>query len=113
MNIEEFYEADPRRRASEEVPFGHEWTDDRGGRYEVMWIVDTGELYTMFEPVEPLASDGVGDIFVQHMPASAVTVEVVGVLGSRDEVDRCLAGWEDAMGRRASIDWVRERVAGP
>ena len=27
MDIEEFYDADPRRRASEEVAFGHEWTD--------------------------------------------------------------------------------------
>ena len=110
MDIEEFYDADPRRRASEEVPFGHEWTDHDGRRYEVMWIADTGEVYAMFEPVEPIASDAVGDIFVQHLPTSAVTVEVIGVVASRDEIDGLFAGWEDEMGKPGSIDWVRARV---
>ena len=27
-----------------------------------MWVVDTGEVYAMFEPVEPMASDGIGDM---------------------------------------------------
>ncbi|GMU77323.1 MAG: hypothetical protein AMXMBFR46_01240 [Acidimicrobiia bacterium] len=110
MDIEEFYDADPRRRASEEVAFGHEWSDADGGRYEVMWVVDTGEVYAMFEPVEPLASDGVGDIFPQHLPTSAVTVEVLGIAPTRDDVDRRLAGWEDAMPAAGSIAWVRGRI---
>ncbi|MFA5883416.1 MAG: hypothetical protein WDA60_06160 [Acidimicrobiia bacterium] len=110
MDIEEFYDADPRRRESEEVPFGHEWTDPEGGRYEVMWIADTGEVYAMFEPVEPMASDGVGDIFVQHMPTSAVTVEVLGVIAERADIDERLAGWETAMPDVGSIAWVRERI---
>ena len=110
MDIEEFYDADPRRRASEEVPFGHEWTDADGGRYEVMWIADTGEVYAMFEPVEPIASDGVGDIFVQHMPTSAVTVEVLGSVADRADIDTRLAGWADVMPERGSITWVRERI---
>jgi len=111
VDIEEFYDADPRRRASEEIAFGREWTDADGGRYEVMWIVDTGEVYAMFEPVEPIASDGVGDIFVQHMPTSAVTVEVLGVIADRAEVERRLAGWEEQMTEPGSISWVRERLA--
>ena len=110
MDIEEFYDADPRRRASEEIPFGHEWTDADGGRYEVMWIADTGEVYAMFEPVEPIASDGVGDIFVQHMPTSAVTVEVLGVVADRADIDTRLAGWADVMPESGSITWVRERI---
>ena len=111
MDIEEFYDADPRRRESEEVAFGHEWTDADGGRYEVQWIAETGEVYAMFEPVEPMASDAVGDVFVQHMPTSAVTVEVIGTVTSRDEVDQRFAGWEDAMPGRGSIEWVRQRVS--
>ena len=110
MDIEEFYDADPRRRASEEVPFGHEWTDADGGRYEVQWVVDTGEVYVMFEPVEPLASDGIGDIFPQHLPTGAVTVELLGGFPTRAEIDAALAGWEDAMGEPGSITWIRERV---
>jgi hypothetical protein len=110
MDIEEFYDADPRRRASEEVRFGDEWTDADGGRYEVMWVADTGEVYAMFEPVEPLVSDAVGDVLVQHMPTSAVTVEVLGTVATRDDIDARLAGWEDAMPDLGSIAWVRERV---
>lgn len=110
MDIEEFYDADPRRRASEEIAFGHEWTDTENRRYEVMWVADTGEVYAMFEPVEPMASDGIGDIFPQHMPVDAVTVEVLGVVATRDEIDALLAGWEDAMPEPGSIAWVRERI---
>jgi hypothetical protein len=111
MDIEEFYDADPRRRSSEEVAFGHEWTDADGGRYEIQWVADTGELYAMFEPVEPIASDAVGDVFVQHMPVSAVTVEVLGTFPTRDEIEQRLAGWQDAMPQADSVAWLRERVA--
>ena len=112
MDIEQFYDADPRRRESEEVAFGHEWTDADGGRYEVMWVEDTGEVYAMFEPVEPMASDGIGDIFAQHMPTEAVTVEVLGVVADRATIDASLAGWEEAMPDLGSIVWVRERIPG-
>jgi len=111
MDIEEFYDADPRRRASDEVRFGDEWTDADGGRYEVLWVADTGEVYAMYEPVEPIVSDAVGDVLVQHMPTSAVTVEILGTVPTRDDIDARLAGWEDAMPDQGSIAWVRERVS--
>ena len=50
MDIEQFYEADERRRRSEELELGTEWHDATGARYEVSWVADTGELYVMFEP---------------------------------------------------------------
>jgi len=112
LDIEEFYDADPRRRASEEIPFGHEWTDANSGRYEVMWIADTGEVYAMFEPVEPISSDGIGDLVVQHMPVSAVTVEVLTTVATREEIDRRLSGWETAMPDLGSIAWVRAQLDG-
>jgi hypothetical protein len=111
MDIEEFYDADPRRRASEEVALGHEWTDADGGRYEVQWVAATGEVYAMFEPVEPMASDAVGDVFVQHMPTSAVTVEVLGTVPTREEIDERFSGWKEAMPQPGSIDWVRQRLS--
>jgi len=109
MDIEAFYEADPRRQSSEEVQFGREWTDGEGNRYEISWIAATGEVYAMFEPVEPMASDAVGDVFVQHMPTSAVTVEVIGMVASRDDIDQRLAGWADVMPDEGSMAWIRER----
>lgn len=111
MDIEEFYDADPRRRASEEVQFGREWTDAEGRRYEVVWVADTGEVYAMFEPVEPMASDGIGDIFPQHLPSEALTVEVLAVIADREELDRRFDGWETAMREPDSIRWVRDRLA--
>ena len=110
MDIEEFYDADERRRESEEVMFGDEWTDAAGGRYEVLWVADTGEVYVMFEPIEPMVSDAVGDVMVQHMPTSAVTVDILGTVSTRDQIEARLAGWEDAMPERGSIDWVRDRI---
>ena len=49
MDIEDFYDQDPRRRASDEIEFGREWTED-DLRFEVAWIADTGEVYVMAEP---------------------------------------------------------------
>jgi hypothetical protein len=39
-----------------------------------------------------------------------VTVDVLGIVPTRDEIDQRLAGWEDVMPTVGSIDWVRERV---
>jgi hypothetical protein len=110
MDIEEFYDADERRRTSEEIQFGDEWTDADGRRYEVLWVADTGEVYAMYEPIEPMVSDAVGDVLVQHMPTSAVTVEVLGNIATREDIESRLAGWQDAMPDRGSIDWVRQRI---
>ena len=35
MDIEGFYDADPRRRHSEEINFGRDWTDTEGTRWKV------------------------------------------------------------------------------
>ena len=111
MDIEEFYDADERRRASEEIQFGDEWTDTDGRRYEVLWVADTGEVYAMYEPIEPMVSDAVGDVLVQHMPTSAVTVEILGNIATREDIESRLEGWQDVMPESGSIDWVRQRVS--
>src|SRR5207245_1005513 len=49
MDIEEFYDQDPRRQASEEIEFGREWYEN-DERFEVAWVADTGEVYAMAEP---------------------------------------------------------------
>ena len=110
MDIEEFYDADPRRRASDEIEFGTDWTDRQGVRCEISWVTDTGELYVMAEPLEPLGSDGIGDLYVQGMPTDVVTVELLGHCATLEEVEKLLEGWETAMPQPGSLDWVRARV---
>ena len=100
MDIDEFYDQDPRRRASEEIEFGRDWSE-HDLRFEVSWIADTGEVYVMAEPYSR-----------REISAESVTVEILAVIPERDVVDAALAGWRDAMEEPDSLAWVRGRVAG-
>ena len=44
MDIEEFYDADPRRRESEETEFGREWSDANGARTVLGTIPDRARV---------------------------------------------------------------------
>jgi hypothetical protein len=112
MNIEEFYDADERRRASDEVELGRDWTDRDGRRFELSWVEDTGELYLMAEPVEAVEMDFLGDTRVDDLPVSLVTVEILTTIPDRATLDATFSGWEDAMRKPGSLDWIRERTAG-
>jgi len=111
MDIEEFYDADPRRRESEEIEFGREWSDANGLRTELSWVADTGELYAMAEPSEPVFMDPIGDTRVPDLPTELVTVEILGVITDRTTLDGVLDGWARAMGTPNSIQWVRDRLS--
>jgi hypothetical protein len=100
MDIEEFYDQDPRRRASDEIEFGREWSED-GRRFEISWVADTGEVYVMAEPYSR-----------REISTESVTVEVLGVVVGRDAINSALSGWQEAMANPNSLAWVRERVAG-
>jgi hypothetical protein len=100
MDIEEFYDQDPRRRASDETEFGREWSED-DRRFEVSWIADTGEVYVMAEPYSR-----------REISTESVTVEVLGVINGRDAINSALAGWREAMAKPNSLTWIRARVAG-
>jgi hypothetical protein len=110
MDIEEFYEADERRRRSEEIELGTEWTDADGVRHEVSWVADTGELYVMREPAARMSEDGFGDEYSGSLPVAAVTVSVVGWIPTRDRLEEVLAGWQDAMAGSDSISWLDSRL---
>ena len=113
MDIEEFYDADPRRRESEETEFGREWSDAGGMRTELAWVADTGELYAMAEPAGSVEMDPLGDTRVDDLPTEALLVEVLATVASREEIDTLLAGWEGAMEKGPnSLQWVRDRIAG-
>jgi hypothetical protein len=112
MDIEEFYDADPRRRESEEIEFGREWSDASGMRTELSWVADTGELYAMAEPAGSVEMDPLGDTRVDDLPTEALVVEILAVVADRATIDELLAGWEDVMEKGPnSIQWVRDRVA--
>lgn len=110
MDIEHFYDGNPKRRTSREYTFGTDWTDQGGVRWELNWVEDTGELYAMREPAEPLIMDPFGDTQVASLPADEVTVEILGSIGDLATVESTLDGWSDAEQRDGSLDWVRERL---
>ena len=78
MDIEDFYDQDPRRRASDEIEFGREWSEN-GLRFEVSWIADTGEVYVMAEPYSR-----------REISTETVTVEILGVIEGRDAINSAL-----------------------
>jgi hypothetical protein len=111
VDIEQFYDEDPKRRESEEIEFGRDWSDVTGVRSELSWVVDTGEVYVMREPDAPINMDPVGDEFMDSLDTERVTVEVLAVVDGRDALDRILEGWQDEMVKPNSLDWVRRRLA--
>jgi len=111
VDIEQFYDANLARRASEELEFGRDWRDDEGNRVEISWVHDTGELYAMTSPVEPIVVDPLGDEFVQHLPTREIGVEVLAVLSTRNAVETTLAGWTEAMPRPDGLAWLHQRLA--
>ena len=98
MDIDQFYEQDPRRQASDEVEFGRAWSE-HGVEFEIAWVADTGEVYAMAEPVSRRGTT-----------TESITVEILAVIEGRDAVDAALAGWQEAMTRPDSLGWVRARV---
>lgn len=111
MDLEEFYCADERRRASPELELGRDWHDARGARFELSWVEDTGELYAMREPAaSPAWLSPFGDWVSSSLPDQALTVRVLGHLATKDDVHRVLAGWQEAMSSPDSIRWALEAL---
>jgi hypothetical protein len=110
MNIEEFYDADPRRRPSAEVELGTEWTDTHGVRFEVNWIADTGELYFMREPVEPEWEDPLGGMYLDRLPIDSLAVAVIAQIPTHDQLEKVLRGWEEEISKPDSVSWLAGRI---
>jgi len=110
MDIEQFYGADERRRRSEEIELGTEWVDSDGARYELSWVVDTGELYVMRESLVKMTEDPFGDVFPAEVPTDELTVAVVGWIADRAEVDDVVSGWQTAMAGPDGIGWLVRRL---
>ncbi len=112
MDIDEFYEADPRRRASAELELGTEWLDKDGVRHELNYVEDTGELYVLREPVPHVTEDPFGGLHVSAPPGyeDKMTVHVIAKIPTVDDVHRILQGWQEAMQSESGADWLGQRL---
>jgi hypothetical protein len=116
MNIDEFYDEDPRRRSSVEVEFGQDWRDAVGVRHELSWVEDTGELYVMREPAPSEWATPFGGIHARGSHSTdekeieGMTVVVVGTVPGREEVEQLLGGWQQAMAGADSVAWLVQRL---
>jgi len=113
MDIEEFYDADARRRQSPEIELGTEWRDKSGVRYELNWVQDTGELYVMREPAPHEWGDLFGGIHVNtsdDAPTDGMTVGVVAHIATQSQLEDILSGWEQNMSNTDSAAWLEDRL---
>jgi len=110
MDIEEFYDANEQRRESEEIELGAEWRDTAGQTYELNYVVDTGELYLMAMPSPELIEDPFGDMAVDSEPVEELTVKVIAVVPTLDEVHQTILGWEHEMQAPGSTVWLRNAL---
>ena len=115
MDVHEFYEADPRRRDSEEHVLGDGWTDtgDAHATYRLSWVVDTGELYLVREPHPGgLLARYLDELRLDQADVDELRVEVLLTEPDEAAVDALLAGWPEVEADDDSLVWLRERVSG-
>jgi len=110
VDLEQFYDANPARRHSEELEFGSDWSD-AGARTQVSWVEATGELYAMRAPLGTLMADAIGDTRASPVSDEDLTVQVLGIVLGRDAIAAVMSGWPQAMVGENSLAWVRERIA--
>ena len=112
MDIDEFYEADPRRRASAELELGTEWKDDDGVNHELNYVEDTGELYVLREPAPHVREDPFGGLRFSTPPGydKKMTVHVIAKVDTTDDLHRILKGWQEAMTRENGAHWLGDRL---
>lgn len=118
-SLEEFYEADERRRHSGEADYGIFWWDGEQG-YSDTWRISvvavTGEVYAMRaqafrgDRVERSQVVLLGKVAGDHdrpatMPADSERPHPTYVVS-----DRILEGWNLVCGESRSLQWVLDRV---
>ena len=105
-SLEEFYNADARRRLSGEADYGVRWRDgDRRVFWRVSYIRDTGEVYAV-------AQGNVGHLEAPVrvfgvFPVDDVAPESVWYNG----LDAVLEGWPARCGPLYGLDWLGHRIS--
>lgn len=115
MNIHEFYEADPRRRSSEEREYGDGWTEQRDphATYRISRVIETGEVYVVREPHPGgILARYLDELRFDQADVNELTVEIFGIF-TEGAIEGALDGWPDAMPKHDSLDWARSRLSSP
>ena len=114
MDIDEFYEADPRRRASAELELGSEWLGQDGVVHELNYVEDTGELYVLREPAPHVREDPFGGLHISDPEGyeNKITVHVIARIDSVEKLHTILAGWPEAMQEEGNggTEWLGTRL---
>jgi len=113
VDVHQFYEADQRRRDSEEHVYGDGWTDDadQHATYRLSWVVETGELYLVREPHPGgLLARYLDELHLDQADTDELRVEVLLTEPSEGAVQALLEGWEQVADDDDSLVWLRERV---
>jgi len=112
MDIDEFYDADPRRRASAELELGSEWVGKDGVNHELNYVEDTGELYVLREPAPHVTEDPFGGIHVSTPEGydDKITVHVIAKIDSVESVHQILDGWQEAMRGKDATEWLGQHL---
>jgi hypothetical protein len=114
MDISEFYDGDPRRRESSEVPFGDGWSTeaDEHSTYRANWLFETGELYVVREPHPGgLFARYLDQLDIDQVDVSELTVEILGTFSDEQAVQKALADWDKHMQKHESLNWLRQAAA--
>ncbi|HUO48640.1 MAG TPA: hypothetical protein VMU09_07390, partial [Acidimicrobiales bacterium] len=112
MDIDEFYDADPRRRASAELELGSEWVGADGVNHELNYVEDTGELYVLREPAPHVTEDPFGGLHVSTPEGyeDKITVHVIAQIDSVASLHRIRDGGQEAMRGEDATGWLGTRL---
>ena len=113
MDLDEFYNGDPRRGGSPEVRFGGHWLDESGYAYAVSWLEETGELYAVRQVAQPDELPPFANPWARVLPRrDDVETEVFVLLvePSRPRVDTLLIGWADLQGQPGGFEELVARL---
>jgi hypothetical protein len=112
-SIADFYDADPRRRDSDEVEYGDAWTrhSDAHATYRLNHVLDTRELYVVREPHPGgILARYLDQLNVDQADVDQLAVEVLATV-PEPEAAQLLDGWQDAMIGTDSLPWVERQLA--
>lgn len=114
ITVDRFYAENPLRRSSPEVDLGDGWREMGETRctFSVFWIEQTGEVYGLRVPNPPsFVHDGVGDYGLSGNAFAAATVEVLGRVRTRDELDERLGERDAKIGDPDGVSWIRAQLS--
>jgi hypothetical protein len=113
VEVTRFYEGDPARRASEEIPFGNRWTAGKPvPTWDVFWVRDTGELAAL-GPAQGDDDASFADFVASFKMSWSVDDTEIEVLAVEPDLDRLrarLGDWEAHVGERDGYLWLRGQL---